>query len=152
MNIRPSSSNLHALPNDNDLEFSQSDIKKLLKAPKVSFRQPFDIPHFSLSSSSLTELKFTENKAKLHDSDELSLNVETSAESVVKPVYDYNIIPDFQLDGDDDSAYFTSDDEENAEEVNSALTHEQETFADINKLSSGKFPKILDKLLEKHYL
>ena len=152
MNIRPSSSNLHALSNDNDLGSFQCDIVKLLKAPKVSFRQPFNIPKFSLSSSSIVEQEYDEEKDKKYkDIDELSVNVETSAESVVKISKEYNNIPQLKLE-DDDSAYFSSDDEENAEGINSTLTYKQDKLADINKVSSGKFPKILDKLLEKHYL
>lgn len=102
MNIRPSSSNLTNIGCDNSLSNSNLNTN-VLKAPRISFKSPYDIPSFSLSSSSI-DIK---DKANLKA--DLSIaNYETSGESHAKNSSNVKITT-LNLNQSHESSYFSND-------------------------------------------
>lgn len=102
MNIRPSSSNLTSFGCDTILSNSNFN-SNILKAPRISFKNPYEIPSFSLSSSSI------DIKDKGNSKADVSIaNYETSGESHAKNSSDVKVT-ELNLNHSYDSSYFSND-------------------------------------------
>jgi len=136
MNQRPSNSDLYQIIEENATATNfLVNNPKILHAPKVSFRKESIIPNFSLSSSSSFTDCIDKKKSKESFAD-LSLNIETSAESLNKYM---------KKAEQNDILYFTeSEDEESDYEQNNIYI----TFE--NKQKSSTTANILSKLMKKN--
>ena len=125
MNIRPSSSNLTNIGCDNILSNNNLNTN-ILKAPRISFKSPYDIPSFSLSSSSI-DIKDKDNlKAAISIA-----NYETSGESHAKNSSNVKITS-LNLNQSYDSSYFSNDSDSEDDSYYEVKLSSEYIKADLN--------------------